>query len=202
MRLTNAIRNTIVKNAIEHRFASEIAAHTEARAKFGQALYDGAYKIDADIIQAECTSDEWYEKSKDISITHPDFENLYHYVSRSDNARLGDADDKEHSRFELSRAVVMPKHNPHVKIAKGNVLYEQAKALAKSGNELRKAIDKAKSELRTLLRTFGTTKNLFEAWPEGERFLDSTPAPVKSKALVPADLAARINDMLGLRKLA
>lgn len=195
MRLTNNMRDTITKAALEHRFADAIKFHLAQRQMFAADLYAVDMGNEAEVVIG--VSKRWYETSDTFKIEHPDFQEFWGYRCGTDH--IGDADDKEDCEFALPEGRAFPHQNYEFVIHKKHPMYQAARELAKAGQTLRKERDKVKSELAALLRTFNTTTKLFEAWPEGERFLNPpTPAVEKGKALVPAQLAARINAMLGL----
>lgn len=180
-RLTNSIRDEIVKTALEQRFKKDEAAYQKARTALADALYK--HEFGAAERTAKRLPEGWLVQYNTIDIEHPDFG---YWRSGVDGT------------LKLSRSRLMPACHSRrkVKLDKNHSLFDQATKLAEQDVSLATAKSELRTKLRSLVYTFNTTTKLFETWPEGKKFLPKN-ATVPSLALVPVKLASEVNELLG-----
>lgn len=181
-RLTNALRDEIVRAALEHRFKKDEAAYKKARTALADALYKHTFA--AAERTAKRLPEGWLVQYNTIEIEHPDY---------------GSWQGRVNHHLELSRSRLMPSSysSRTVKVGKGHPLYDQATALADQYTALQDAKKELRNKLKSLVYTFTTTKKLLEAWPEGKKFIPKS-ATAPTMALVPVQLASEVNELLGI----
>lgn len=186
MRLTKEMRNTIIEEALRHRFAAARDRHEQMRAQLADMIYED--EIGEEERTVKTLSSRWRVKSDEIYIDHLDFG----YKFRRKGQEI-----PEDCCLRLSRSRPMPpggfgaflidKHHPQ---------FPSACEVARHGLELRKEEEKAKEALSAMLHSVQTVAKLQELWPEGAQFLPTHAR--KPTSLVPVDQVAKVNRLLGL----
>lgn len=182
-RLTNAIRDEMIHAALAHRFKKDEAAYQKARTALADALYK--HEFGAAERTAKRLPPGWVSESNYIEIVHDDY-------NRYRNGRS--------PTLKMSRPRLIPNNYAlrTIQVGKDHPFYEPLVKLAAQETALADAKDELRSKLRSLVYTFNTTNKLFEAWPEGKRFLPRGEGAPTTAALVPVALAGEVNVLLGI----
>lgn len=187
MRLTNAIRDAIVKTALERTFAAQEAAYKKARTALADAVY--AHEYGGVERAAKKLPAGWLGSSSKVAIDHPDFERYYY-----------NSDAKPSCVLEMSKPHLIPGRQDQIKIGKDHPLFAKAQDVAGLYQKLEKARDTLREKVRDLVIGHNTVDALLKTWPEGKPYLPSCAPAATGTALVPVHLAAEVNALMGLDK--
>lgn len=194
-KLTNWMREGIVKAALRHRFASAAATLVADRASFAQEVYADLYSA-ADRRKMAALPAGWLPEEDHIHVQFGDGRG-YEQVSFSGaiygsiTKMLEDPIERVFHRAQYQHrngcAKVYEPHHPLV------VRHAELKARAK---DLENQIDVAQRQTEAAIASASTVNRLTELWPEIAPF--AAMYSDQPRAPVPALPTAQLNAMLGL----
>lgn len=192
MRLTNAIRETIVNKLIEHRFAKQAIALRKKRAKLAKDVYSYAFtKAQREILTNAPKG--WFKKERDIVVNlSGERHRLYFggdFPSYGDPRyplRVMTADmESEYLHVPYDVDPVIPvKHKLAVRIAEANGEL----------SDLIEEIQVTTAKTKASLGKIHSVKHLLEQWPEVRPFLPKE----DQTAALPAIPTKDLNKLLDL----
>jgi len=186
MKLTNAMRDAMIDQAMGKAFDARDKAHDKATTKLADAAY--AHEYGAVEKAANKLPQGWCSMSTTVLIDCAGF------------GYYGRRDSQKNSMLRMSKERRVPRYqtsNP-VKIGGGHPLFEQAQAVADEYQAINRDKDELRAKLRAVVYAATTVEKLLAAWPECEAFLPaSTPKP--AGALVPVELVPELNAALNLK---
>jgi hypothetical protein len=178
-RLTQSIREKIIRNAIVAAFKEREAAQAEQEHALGMEAYEAV------IPAAE------RKAAAKLPATWLRHDSCLRFNANGWNARLS-----------VKEAVPVP-HSADCRML-GSLpqeLAQRVQAYSTAGESLRQERYKAERELAGFLEQFRSVKQMREAWPEGEAFYGEFDVE-RTAAGVPAVRVAEINKMLGIEEAA
>lgn len=174
-RLTNELRNRIIKAVLEHRFGPDEAALEKAKARLAQLVYDSLYSADEQKAMA-ALPEGWLPRQMNDGVYLAGL-----YVS------ITFAKPLLYTWKHYSESPKFPADHPTSR------LFEDINTRK---SKLREAKDAASAKVNGILSSASTAKKLLELWPEVEPFIPPDTAPV----YLPAVPRAEVNALLGLPK--
>ena len=190
MRLTNATRDAIVRTALERTFSAQEAAYQKATTVLADALY--AHEHSAAERTAKRLPPGWVDTMNSVAIEHADFSPRYNYRR----------DGKPSGELKLSKPRLRPYSNKAITVNKGHVLFKQAQDVADLHQKLEKGRDALREKVRALVYGHNTVETLLKTWPEGKPYLPTSVPTPAGTALVPVQLAAEVNQLMGIKSKA
>lgn len=184
-KMTVGKRNTIVKRAVDHRFAAEIAAADELLKQIGDEIYDDSFSDKSRSVM-KGLPDGWLPEVGSIGVQFGETSSNYVQVSLTDDRRIP---YNKYRRWEGSSSCV--KIYPDMQTGLGKKWLEQ-KAI---WEDLKKQAESMRIRLECQLSAFTTVPSLIKAWPEIEPF---TTGMVLPKVQLPAIAVAELNAALKL----
>lgn len=192
--LTNELRGKIIKASMAHAFERREEKWYAQSVDLAEAIYQHRFHRDLPFVSS--LSEDWYTQIDSIAFKHEaysqyqakGFERFAHY-------------DEPFGDFKLKRLHRFPQYFDHVRIDKDHPQYKVLADHADVWQAIRDAEIALQDELRTLLHSVRTVEKLLEQWPEGEQFIPKADKPAKQTAVVPHDLTAKINRMLGIAEV-
>ncbi len=182
MKLTNEHRQSIIKACIKATFSKRDDVVKALQIKLGDAMYEHLHGATAKI--ADKLPDGWCSTQGTIRITMAGFS--HHAAGKHrDNIPLS-----KHRRFPTFG-------NHQLTINPDHPLHDQADALLDEYLALESAKAELEGSLRGVVYGVNTLAKLQEAWPEGEKYFPVEQA--KKTAVVPYELAAQVNKIMGLK---
>lgn len=188
LRLTNVMRESVIKKALDHAFSKRFAKLLEDEHKLSHLFMVkkfGSAKIEAALVLGE----PWVLHNKD-----------YNDSPREDglavNWRVGGQHVQVHHLDPIPR-------NCHHGAAKHFTITDE-KLVAKSrewqeaSEALRTESNKTQHTLAAMLQSITTFKSLETQWPEGKQFYKHLPKDFPYRHQVPATLVSELNKSLGI----
>lgn len=174
-RLTNDIRDRIIRRLIEHRFSEhekELEKHQHA---FGLAVYEDLYSPEIQTAMAALPIGFFLLREYvDCQFGH-DYETIY---------------------FGCSKPIAAVHHICAAKIYETTApIAKQFFKLKEEKDELRNKKDVARETARSILYSVHTVEKLLQTWPECKPFVEVSNRP---EPLLPALPIAEVNTMFGL----
>ena len=203
MKITNAIRDEILENAMK---ASEIPGRRKTLVddlkKFALEVYTFAVQPPKELLEIWGTSEgkskfgPWLKTTMSIGISYDPGFCTYNFFNRPD--------DEYYAQFLSSTLTfddpkLMAPHLGNVNI-KGTPLEPGAVALSKyhiATNEKEKDL---RTKLRGVLRSVNTKAQLLTVWPEAEKFLPASAKVEPKRELVDVKSILELNKALGITK--
>ena len=189
--LTKDMRGKIINATIEHAFKDREARWHRVSSTLGKALYEYHFRHDLKFI--EQLSEEWYTLNDELCIRHDAYERTYRCRSNS----LIDMETPE-GCFKLPKQMRFPQYFDTLLIDSDHEFFDRLAEHARSWTVMHEAARALRDELRTMLYSIRTVEKLLIEWPEGERFVPKIEKRVAQTAVIPHDLTAKINRMLGI----
>lgn len=196
MRLTIAIRDAIVKDALGKKFTAPVAALQKRRTALADTIYGKA------IGTPPSTDREWVSYSDSIAISHSGYED-YTWRYRDKRGTLEyEIINLLNSDFKMSTERPVPRkmiYRSNGEIVVKEVCVKTAKALDKLYEDittLRGDYEELESDLRNLLNSVTTFKQLEAAWPEGKALYDKHKPKPRTTSVVDAGLAVKLTQAL------
>lgn len=207
MQLTKEHRENIVTQALRFRFREAEAAVEEARCALGPLMYSHLVppKDEARVKAIGPDWQRWAFSTTQISIVHENFEDKGRFYARTrredklDQVLPLDA-PRPFGAFEPFRDEDDGRMHTVFEIRKNHPLRSAFDKVVKQHHKLVNERNEVAVQLRALLNSRRTLKQLRAAWPEGERFFPAEPS--KSTAVVSIGLSDQINKVLGLPEKA
>ncbi len=203
MKLTNAIRDAILENAM---LASEIPGRRKNTAhelkEFALVAYEYAVKPPKELLDMWSSSEgrtkfgPWLNTMGGITLEREGVFDSYNFANRPS--------DDHYAQF-LPSYVSMddPKlckaQRPIVQI-KGTPLEPRAQALSKYHQDTNKKEKELRGTLRGVLNAANTKAQLLKIWPEAEKFLPAEAKVEPQRALVDVKSILELNKALGISK--
>ena len=185
--LTNALRVQIREAALRHAFEPREAEWQARLNAFGASLYDLKYgQVEA---AARRLPPGWVEYSHSIEFRATGWASYRRYDWTTQYEPVSSA--------KLSVARPFPYQEGSIAIKEDHPLYGEMESLRVEWHAIRAAKLELRDQLTALLASFKTIEKLIAEWPEGSAFLPKD-APKPVQAVVPHDLTAKINRMLGI----
>lgn len=183
--LTKEMRQSAIVKAMAQRFKDDDAKLEAQRTALGDAVY--AHEFGQLEPIAKQLPEHWMESGSSVCIACDGFKTYRQ------------ADGPEPHLPLTSERRLPANGGRYIEINAKHPLYKQAQAIVKSHHALLDAKAKLCADLKAILFSCNTVKQLQEHWPEGVQFV---PAALSSvTAVVPVSAIKRVNDALGLGKV-
>lgn len=186
MLLTNKQREAIIAACIKARFADATALYEKHRMALGDALYTSEFGEHEKL--ANKLPDGWLATHGQVKIEMSGFS--YH----------GDGKETCPDTLALTKRRRFPynaRYAQTIKCPAGHTCHDDATAVLAEFEKLKADKAELENSLRGILWASTTLAKLKECWPEGEPYF-----PVeqpKQTALVPYDLAVKVNKIMGIK---
>lgn len=186
MLLTNKQREAIINACIKARFADAEQSYQDVRTRLGDALYAsqwGQYEK-----QADKMPEGWLETTGAVRIEMAGFS----YRSEDKDKPLDSLAMSKRRRIPYAARSYYT-----IKCPAGHPCHDLALSVLHTFEKLKADKAELESSLRGILWASTTLAKLKECWPEGEPYF-----PVeqpKQTALVPYDLALKVNKIMGIK---
>lgn len=175
VRLTEALRNTIRKRILDHRFKAEKDKQIAVRQAFGDAVYNDLYS-ESDRRKMQRLPSGWLEETDEVRVR---FGGTFTHVHFSKRRRIP-------ADCSLSCAKVYPATHEFAK------RYEQLRNAEKA---LQASEKEAWQQIAAALNAVSTLKRLHEVWPETKEFTKDLGSSTRNLPAVPVKV---LNKMLNL----
>ncbi len=190
--LTNHIRGQIIQGAIEAAFGAADEAYAVVSTEVADALYEHEHGKAEGIVRSLPTC--WYALDDTVEFKAEGWCSRYSYNRHSNWTEH----DEPVSYLKMSRQRAWPFNDGAISITDEHPLYEKVEALRRIYVRTFEAKMELRSSLVALLASCRTVEKLIETWPAAEQFLPKTTKPEKPTGIVPHDLAAKINKLMGI----
>lgn len=189
--ITNEIRDLVVKRAVARALDADKATLKTAQVIFAQKLYEHTY--DDDLVEARRMSTKWVQRRRGWKLSGPCWtwrDVSYEFMGQD---------------IELPQDEPVPPHggtlycspkNPKVEGSVEHPLWPEAAKLLKEHQRIWKAQEALEENVRAVMATVKTYKQLESTWPDGMIFLP--PATVKYPVVVSTSVVKNLNKVLGL----
>ncbi|WP_417847094.1 Nmad5 family putative nucleotide modification protein [Thalassospira povalilytica] len=172
MKLSNEIRNNIIKALIKHRFAADQEAIDQREASLADKLYCDYYGA-ATRKQMDKMPDGALPVTRDTFVTFAGCRDTLKFSSERRCFyidRLGGSTMRV-AKYDAHHAYTLEWH-----------------ALENARKDLKERKSQAANKAEAVLKSVGSSKRLLEIWPEVEPFLPPEPAKVQLPATITQDL--------------
>lgn len=190
--LTKDLRGKIMAAAMKHAFEQREDEWHARSIEIAEELYK--HRFARDLARIEELSEDWYVMYDSIAFRH---ESYTHHNRYNAPVRFADS-ELPHRTFKLTRSHRFPPYFDDMDVEKGHPCYKILDVHADNWQAIRSAEIALQDELRTLLYSVNSIEKLLVKWPEGEQFIPKIEKHVVQNAVVPHDLTAKINRMLGI----
>ncbi len=182
-RITNTMRDGIVKNTLEHTFKKEQDALLKAEGKLARLAYNEMY--DATTRKAFITLPSGiFGKSSDVCLN-----------IRGMSVTLSFGKEPDGSRTELC---VGENHGYRNRLTPSVPVSDQCYDYIMQNEDLKKRMREAEVQLRAMLESVQSFKKLRAVWPQGEKFYDMYDVD-SEKSGVPSVVVTQLNKILNLK---
>lgn len=195
-RLTNDIRDAILRSLIKHRFQPEIDAIEDRAQVLAGEVYEHAYDADTrakmqDLPEGWLFKDDDFEAHFGGQRVRLGF-NGYMYRG-ADMAGLDNARPKV-----LRRILEQHRQRSLVSLAADHPLSKKFEAINQDRERLKEAIGMSRRKTRAALDAVSTVEKLISAWPEVKPFAERFVETKDSRPKLPAIPVENLNAALGL----
>jgi hypothetical protein len=188
--LTNAIRTKIIDAAIAAAFKEREETWRKCCTSVADNMYEVTFGKDEKAVLA--LSNRWHTLTGTLQFRADGWR---YYRQVNDNWLTH---DEPQSTFALSKHRPVPYHLDTIDVGEHHPFYNTIETLRLQWHTNHKDKVELYDQLVTLTYSVRTVEKLIEAWPAGEQFVPTIEKKVAANAVVPHDLTAKINRMLGI----
>lgn len=201
IRITAALRDGIVDNAITQRFAAEKLAIAEQEEKVRQLTaqrdkdgYEAAFS-ELDRKRLASAPDGWFPKSTEVKVAVEETNEVIEIKFAEAQRVPYEVHDKRH--YTHIASIIRPDH-PYM--AARNAVRDAKAILDAMRKDLWERERALRAKVKAVVESVTTVARLIEVWPEAQELLPEVHAGPKGS--LPATLISDLNAELGLTKAA
>lgn len=200
-RMTNHIREKLLKDLITRTFQARAQAQVDAQKAFAAEVYQACFTEKEHKLMASLPKG-WLVMDDDIKVQIAHEVQTVHYSGTGGNSYLPSelslaGAERKDARFPIP----YNKYNGSPVVAvfdADHPLRAKADELRNSRQDLIRAIQEATTATKKVLESVGSIKKLIEVWPEVEAFAKPYLTEGERRAILPMIPRDKINAMLGL----